>query len=71
MVMMMVEPEPHWPSDEKRCPFSLRLYPSNFGVRIFCEGMGIFSFGSLMVHEIAKSGNLVLRCRVLPLGLSS
>lgn len=51
-------------------PLSLRLYPSNLGVRIFCEGMGIFSFGSLMVHEIAKSGNLVLRCRVLPLGLS-
>lgn len=51
-------------------PLSLRLCPSNFGVKIFCKGMGIFSFGSLMVHEIAKSGNLVLRCRVLPLGLS-
>lgn len=51
-------------------PLSLRLCPSNFGVKFFCEGMGIFSFGSLMVHEIAKSGNLVLRCAVLPLGLS-
>lgn len=70
MIMMMVEPVFHWLSDDKKCSFSLRLYPSSFGVRILCGEMGIFSFGSLMVHEIAKSGNLVLRCRALPLGLS-
>lgn len=43
---------------------SLRLYSSDLGVRFFFyELMGIFLLGSLMVHEIDKSGNPGLRCR--------